>query len=287
MPTPDPGRTIAVPANLENLADFRGWLLGPAPGEDPSGIEIDLSRWRRVTPNPLAGLVAVAASHASRGSPVHIEWPADLRARQMLHSVGFAAALRAFGDWGFPETEGRLDRIVPIIPMQNFRTTHEVQGLGDALQDQFLAIDALPTSLVGDASTVLTEAADNVVWHAECEEGGFALAWMRRRRQDSVNRLFIEIAVADAGRGIRASLGDAGEDRDAIERAMQGGVTGAIGQHRGYGLMHVLEAMRAPGRLLTVHSGDGFVAREVGYDRSRQTGARFPGTLITASIRAG
>lgn len=277
---------FVAPAHMENLADLRGWPLGEPPATDAK-VRIDLSRWRRVTPNPVAGLAAVVAYLARQGNTPELIWPVDVYAQRMLHTAGFFEALDTFEDWFSPDAPARVDRILPIIPVRNFRTHDQVEDLMDEMQETFSANDRIPTGLLVDATTALGEAADNVIWHAECEEGGFALAQMRRRQEYGVTRWFMEIAVADPGRGIRASLGGEGDDREAVRRALREGVTGLDERHRGYGLAQMVELARQPQRLLTVHSGDGFTARGLGYDLSQQTGVRFPGTLITMSMPAG
>ena len=278
---------FVAPANMENLADLRGWPLGDPPPDAEVEILIDLRPWRRVTPNPLVGLIAVAAHYARYDNPLKILNPDADYARRMLHTVGFIEALRTFAFWTDDEpSPGKVERILPVIPVQNFRTHDDVERLGNVMYEEFSASDKLPANLLQDASLALTEAAENVVWHADCEEGGFTLAQVRRRRVFGVTRWFIEIAVADPGQGIRASLGGEGDDLDAVSRALEEGVTGLDDLHRGYGLAHMEEAARQPERLLTVHSGDGFVARGYRYDLSQKVEARFPGTLVTMSMLA-
>ena len=278
---------FVAPANMENLADLRGWPLGDPPPDSEVEVLIDLRRWRRVTPNPLVGLIAIAARYARHSRRIEIRYPNADYARRMLHTVGFIEALRTFASWTDDEpSPGKVERILPVIPAQNFRTHDDVERLVEVMEEQFSASDRLPASLLQDASTALGEAADNVIWHADCVEGGFAFAQVRRRREFGVTRWFIEIAVADSGRGIRESLGDEGDDLDAVRRALEEGVSGLSDQYRGYGLTHMEEAARQPQRLLTVHSGDGFVARGYRYDLSHEVRARFPGTLITMSMPA-
>lgn len=174
---------FVAPANMENLADLRGWTLGDPPPDPDVEILIDLRRWRRVTPNPLVGLIAVAAYYARYGNAIEILDPDADYARRMLHTVGFIEALRTFAPWTDDEpSPGKVERILPVIPVQNFRTHDDVERLVEVMEEQFSASDRLPASLLQDASTALGEAADNVIWHADCAEGGFALAQVRRRR---------------------------------------------------------------------------------------------------------
>ena len=272
---------------MENLADLRGWPFDEPPHDTDVAVRIDLRRWQRVTPNPVVGLIAVAASYARYGNPIEILYPTADYARRMLYTIGFLEALQTFASWIDDEPPpGKVDRILPIIPVQNFRGHNDVERLARVMDEGFSASDRLPTNLLQDASLALGEAADNVLWHADCAEGGFALVQVRRRRVFGVTRWFIEIAVADPGQGIRASLGRDGDDLDAVMCALMEGVSGSDDPHRGYGLAHMEETARHPERLLTVHSGDGFAARGHRYDLSQKVETRFPGTLVTMSMVA-
>ena len=163
---------FVAPAHMENLAGLRGWLLGEPP---PAGAEvlIDLSRWRRVTPNPVVGVIAVAARYSRLDNPIEIVPPDDAYARRMLGTVGFLEALSTFAEWTDEEIPlGSVARLLPIIPVRNFRTHDQVEDLMDEMQETFSANHRIPSSLLVDATTALGEAADNVIWHAECGKRG-------------------------------------------------------------------------------------------------------------------
>lgn len=283
----DQPKTLVSPANMEDLSRISGWPFVSPSDEEASGIRVDLTRLRRVAPSPLVGMAAIVASNARRGAAIEIEWPTDLNARRTLHAAGFGSALGEFGDWWIPdETLERPRRILPIIPTQNFRTEMEVESLARIIAAQFRAIDRLHSGLLSHVSDTLSEAAGNVVQHADCEDGGFALVWLRRRRASGSDQWFIEIAVADAGQGIRESLGEGQTDQSAVQLALQDRVTGTDDPHRGWGLAIMAEIASHQGRLLTVHSGNGVVVRDSMGDRPSQAEVRFPGTLVTLSIPA-
>ena len=278
---------FVAPANMENLGQLRSWPLGEPLAADHVDVHIDLRRWRRVTPNPVVGLIAVAAYHARQDHRIRITYPDADYARRMLGTVGFLEALQTFATWtDAAGSVGKVERILPIIPVHNFRTSPDVENLTSVMDEEFAASDRLPASLLQDASLALAESADNVIWHAGCEEGGFALAQVRRRRVFDTTRWFIEVAVADPGCGIRASLGVTDDDWLAVAAAMEEGRSGLTDEYRGYGLTHMVEAAGKPGRLLTVHFGNGFVVRGHDYVLQRTVDARFPGTLVTMSIPA-
>lgn len=75
-------------------------------------------------------------------------------------------------------------------------------------------------------------------------------------------------------------------DWDAIELAIQEGISGTGSKTRGIGLFGVAEDMRKPGRQLIIHSGIGMLQINEGRQGEAQRTAPFPGTLVSASIAA-
>ncbi len=105
---------FVAPANMENLGQLRSWPLGEPLAADHVDVHIDLRRWRRVTPNPVVGLIAVAAYHARQGHRIRITYPDADYARRMLGTVGFLEALQTFATWtDAAGSVGKVERILP------------------------------------------------------------------------------------------------------------------------------------------------------------------------------
>jgi anti-sigma regulatory factor (Ser/Thr protein kinase) len=128
----------------------------------------------------------------------------------------------------------------------------------------------------------IAELAENVVFHAEAADGGYAAAqtWRRRER--------LEVGIVDLGRGIRRSLienpryANLDNDVDAINTAMQLGVTATPERNTGQGLFSTARLLEFNGGHVLVRSGCGCV-----YDGSRQENGEasfFPGTLVALTI---
>ena len=134
-------------------------------------------------------------------------------------------------------------------------------------------------------STVLTEAAANVVEHAQSSVGGFAVAQMRYFKQDGVQRYYIEVSVGDPGIGIATSLNET-DDATAIAKALEEGTTSTGKDSRGFGLSDIQDAARSGlQRSLIIHSGNGWVLRAPDVtDHSMTVAHRFNGTLLTVYI---
>lgn len=284
--------TFSAPAHMETIADLRDrWTLGDLPDDD-CRVLIDLSHWQRITPTPLIGILCAIARLSAAGHKFDVTLPREAYARRMLETVGFREAVETFVKVKLNyEPPSKVRRLLPIIEVQNFRTSHEVQEMTNRLEERFSVSDTLTSTLLQDASTALGEASENVVNHSSSPVGGFALAQVREKQRWGKKRRYIEIAVGDPGVGIAGTLTpqDDSSDRGAIVYAMEEGSTGVKDDpHRGYGLFEIRTvATNSRDRRLMIHSGDGVVESGLGYDLSEQVGAIFPGTLLTISIPLG
>lgn len=130
----------------------------------------------------------------------------------------------------------------------------------------------------------LDELAENVLHHAASPIGGFAAAqgWPRSRQ--------FEIAIADVGVGIRASLtnnpryADIGDDVTAISTALEPRVTATPERNSGIGLFVTRLLLRANGGVLVVRSGLGEVYSGA-QEGAREAMVSFPGTLVALRAR--
>ena len=269
---------------MQSIASCRDWNLGDVPAEGRP-IVIDLSRWRYVTPTPVVGLLAVLGKLHRQGYEIEIVQPSAPYPLRMLETVGFVDALETFTDvTRTSEPVAAVRRYHPIIRAMNFKTHNEVEQIANELMSEFGTSSRVNPPLNHEAYNALAEAANNAVEHSESPEGGFALAQLRERRPVSGRSWFIEIAIADAGRGIAASLGMA-DDREAIMRALDEGVSGTDDPHRGIGLAEIERLVQEPRRQLVIHSGRGLVTVTAESGRvATDTNSVYPGTLLTVSI---
>ena len=271
---------------MQSIASCRDWNLGDVPPGTKS-VVVDLRQWRSVTPTPVAGLLSVMGKLAREGHEVRVITPRHAYPLRMLETVGFVDALRTFVEvTRTSEPAERVRRYHPIIRAMNFRTHDEVEDIANELVTEFGTSNRVSPPLNGEAHDALAEAANNAVEHANSPEGGFALAQLRERRPRSGRSWFIEIAVADAGRGIAASL-KMDDDQEAILRALDEGVSGTNDPLRGLGLTWIAGLVQEPRRQLVIHSGSGLVTVSQSSRLASHTDSVFPGTLLTVSIPAG
>ncbi|MDA0353356.1 MAG: hypothetical protein O3A10_14250 [Chloroflexi bacterium] len=179
-------------------------------------------------------------------------------------------------------------RILPLLTVRSFRSETDVERMADELPDLFFD-HGLSKSLVQDTATVLAEAANNVVQHAGSAVGGFAVVQQRYMQSQGLRTDYIEIAVADPGRGIAESLGREPADAEAaIIDAVKEGTTSTGDRHRGIGLHELSDLVEgSPGRLLEIHSDHGFyqTGQSIGPD-SMTVANRFRGTAVTVVMVA-
>ena len=278
---------FVAPSQMQSIATCRTWNLGEVP-PDGRAVVVDLTKWRYVSPTPVVGLIAVLGRLMRGGRDITVIEPRAGYPLRMLETVGFVDACETFTEvTRISEPAERVRRYHPIIRAMNFKTHNEVEEIANQLIVEFGTSKQVSPPLNREAHDALAEAANNAVEHADCPEGGFALAQLRERRPASGRSWFIEIAIADAGQGIAASLG-MDSDQQAIMRALDEGVSGTGDPHRGVGLAEIERLVQEPRRELAIHSGHGLVTvTPEGGRVATETASVFPGTLLTVSIPAG
>ncbi len=204
------------------------------------GRALDLSAAERIDLSAAAVLLAHLGAGAS--------WlpPRPLVVRSWLRRVGFNAALERApapeGDSDSLLTFTRLERDADVSAMLE-RLHHRAPAfLGD-----HLGFDRAQSSRF---VVVLAELCHNIPEHAE------GPGWVAVHRYRFRGRNILKIAVADAGRGVRASYGDRYlTDREAIEAAFEEHRSRHDDPGRGHGLREVVKAVKGFGAKITVRSG--------------------------------
>lgn len=250
-------------------------------------LDIDMRECQFVRPPAVLWCTVLPLLAVARGSACRLLVPENVGICLYLQSVGLFKLLKEAGvevdDRGITE---RQDSQL-IVPVTGFRTEGEVEGLANA------ALDALARAGVGSANLyplvgeVFAELALNAVQHSESPIGAFGTIQFY---ESQAGRRFV-CAVADGGIGIRQSLernpalaDKVAYDWDAIELALEEGISTTGSKTRGIGLFGVAEDMRKPGRQLIIHSGIGMLQIADTTQNEPQRTVLFPGTLISATI---
>ncbi|MGY4828206.1 hypothetical protein ACVNIS_06490 [Sphaerotilaceae bacterium SBD11-9] len=199
--------------------------------------------------------------------------------------VGYASRMGLWQAIGLP-TPAAVNARDPhgkFVPLQRLDDA-------DAVHDTSVVLAGICKAFGADKETLssleisLQEIMDNCFAHAEIAPGGLqglacAQSWPRGN--------LAQIAIADAGVGVRASLAgnplltDQLAYENACDLATQFGVTSKPGMgHAGYGLALARQLLQANGGMLLVQSSDEWVrvsGKNVQIGRSLQS---WPGTLI-------
>lgn len=242
--------TIEIsPYGLHHCARLVAQLKGVKPG---SAVRFDLSRWTFVRP-PLLTIVAAHIRNVAlqrQAGAVEVVLPVAPNVRNYLNQMNFEGAL----------VRGEMKNLFEISATQNLpicplRTGDDTESAALRLK-QIVAAKLTSAPEVGQPiasalAITLAELMENFRKHSESASHAFACAqyyaeheyqdagFQHRHRQGA-----IEIAIADTGIGIEASLMSAPELAAAIrsganpcELATRFGVTSKEGQgHQGYGL---------------------------------------------------
>lgn len=160
-----------------------------------------------------------------------------------------------------------LHRMEPMVP----------ESLSEFVAQQAENVNAEETYLL---RMWITELLTNANDHAKSQLGFWVCG---RYNQNDHN---IRICVADSGIGIKQSLVNAGKlpstinHADAIEKALEEGMTSRIGKTGGLGLKHISSYVKSHGGSMTILSGNGrvYLARKT--NRLRGDHKYYQGTIV-------
>lgn len=244
-------------------------------------IRIDLTRVAFIGPTCLAVLLAALKSLQADqlNAPGSVVLPPhDSRTRADLYRMDFFRVLAGAED---PAAAGRE---AGERPCRDFSTHEEAvvvaRELAAAIAER-VDMDR-PSQLA--IQVLLSELAENVVFHASSELGAFAVAQSWRNRPET------EVAIVDLGVGIRGSLTKNPRytgiltDLEAIQTAMKPLVTATPDRNSGYGLAFAQGLLRANGGILRVRSGEAAVYAGA-VDATGISPLSYPGTVIALTMR--
>lgn len=244
---------------------FGDWTRAWSTAEGAEALRIVLPPASFVSPCLVAPLAAGIASRRARSLPTTFlgEDPDSLR---YLQRIDFFRALDITVEEGFDRHE-----TASLVPLQRITSTAVARSLSGALGD-FLEgqLGEGSSSVLRFARFVFEELGANVVQHSRASETGFGLAqaWRASSR--------FQFAFADAGVGFLASLqenreftGRIADDGEALQIALEGGVSRRGAGNIGMGLSLLKELTDRLGGELFLASGEALLHR-----RTIATGAR-------------
>lgn len=254
-------------------------------------ITLDLTNVTFVTPSSMVTLAAIIESRCRCFAPIQLAVPKNGDCRRYLAAAGFVQAVCNFVPIvGGDDLIGRepANRTEAVLPLTRIAKSDEMPSV---LRDLEERIDAMLGR--GDASwdsakrgivSTLRELGENVFQHA-----GGAPGWIagQRYRNRSSGKEYVEIAIADAGRGVRRSLATrytellTATDGEALERALREGLSSSAIPERGTGYFVLQHWTKQSDGSFYLRSGTGAVTRPRRRPLHRVDGlGAWPGTQL-------
>lgn len=253
---------------------------------------LNLANVRFGTPSGLVGLLLAAETARRYHDSVVINLKDDEFRRYLSRSrfIEFASPTCRLVP-GLSEREGirfahRYGRSKDLIELTRLEVAEDLRGLIERTIDTLTEGLGYSRRQAFRVVTMVSEAGMNLIEHAGIH--GYAAL----QSYSPPSGRFVELAIGDAGRGIRDRLREnvsftaTPSDIAAIKLAVRPGVS-TFGPSRGIGLAGLVTATRAHGGSLQVRSGTGRVRIRAGRPQLLPfEGARFPGTQITITLPA-
>ena len=260
----------------------------------PTGVlthVIDLRSVRFISPGPLVTMATVLANRSPSHPAIRLVVPENWDCRRYLAAAGF---LQPLGESVEIEGAGDLMGLGPseletLLPLTRLSASEEIPEL-------LRRIEGRLDSMMGGGNgtweatkrpilSTIRELAENVFQHADGSAGWIAAQRYRTR----VGTPFIEVAIADRGRGIRRSLATRhtelllSSDSQALERMLTEKLSRHSNAFRGTGYFVLQLATRELDGSFHLRSGSGTAERvRRGALQHQDCISTWPGTQLQA-----
>lgn len=275
------------------ITSVRVPLVGSQPLHSPAlaqiaagqhGVVFDASDMSFASPLDLAGITAWAARLRDEGSCVRFVLPDDGDLCRYLVRMDLIQHLAVAGVTvsGPAPMVRRADRADVLLEVRRICGPADAERFAEDVYR--LAQLHTSDSSAAAGAKMLGELLDNAITHAASHAGVYAAAQVHQRVGD------LELAVADAGIGIRSHLARNPRFRnltatEALRAALQPGVTGTSEQ-RGNGLPDLLSTASGFGGQLLLRSDDGYAqVMATSTDRKFAAAGQVPGTWAWVHVR--
>lgn len=282
-PIISPGIIAGVRIRLAGSQPLHSAALGQMLAGCP-GVVFDAGDMSFASPLDLAGITAWAARLCHEGARVGFVLPDNgdvcryLVRMDLIEHLGQAGVVVS----GPAPVVRRADRTDVLLEVRRICGPADAERFTvDVYQ---LAQRHTSDSSAAAGAKMLGELLDNAITHAASPVGVYAAAQVHHRGGD------LELAVADAGIGIRSHLARNPRFRsltaaEALGAALRPGVTGTS-ERRGNGLPDLLSTASGFGGQLLLRSDDGFTqVMAASSDRKFAAAGKVPGTWAWVHVR--
>ena len=264
---------------------------------DADSVMLDLSSVSFVTPGSIVTLAAIIEPVSKSLPRLQLLVPTSSECLRYMASAGFLKTISAFA-----EIVGAADvqSIEPVyretlLPLTRLAASAEIPALLQRLEAQ---LDDMLGS--GDESwkgtkrpilSAIRELCENVFQHAGETPGWIAA---QKYRNGKTGKAYVEIAIGDAGRGIRRSLATRFTellnvtDSVALQRMIAEKLTRSTNAYRGTGYFVLQLATKQLDGSFHLRSGQGAIDRRRGGQvQHREESGQWPGTQLQIRLTCG
>jgi hypothetical protein len=283
---------LALPTSLDHRSMDRILDEAIAIADGPVLFDARHARW--TDPNGMVALLCAGRAILERsGRPARFQLPENADTSGYMARMGFfraAEELFEFDKSPPRRPSGDTAVLLEIMPITTNSDVHEVVERVQSSAGTILGRTLnYPATAVVPFSVILSEVCQNILEHAEAPGWVAAQSYNWQRR---LGRHVLVLAVADMGRGFRASLtpehsarfGDRWSDATALEAAFIHGVTRFPDSHRGQGIQQIRKQVRRWDGALSIRSGTARIADVPEWDDQPpllQGLGSFPGSQIS------
>lgn len=270
-------------STVQALAD--SVFAGESSREVHALVRFDISSIGFAEPYGVVVLAAIMEKLVHDGHQVEVICPTDINCASYLVSCGFVQQVRSFaGLAGAARLEGSATTSSTVLPVHLLRSPEDVEAL-QVRVEEFLRLAGGWEERHPIIGTI-RELCVNVFHHADYPAGWIAGQRYHNRYEGSD---YVEVAIADAGQGIRRSLGAvipemlSLSDGCVLERMLREGLTSTQNAYRGNGYYVLQEAAGELDGSFSLRSGAGAVLRGRGGELHRRENLpMWPGTQLKA-----
>jgi hypothetical protein len=249
-----------------------------------AGTVIDLASARFVDTYGMVTICCAALSATARNEQLVFRRPAVQNTANYLARMNVGAFLSDECGLSNDLPDVRHHRVDPntLCEVRRFAASDNLDELVDLLCARLEGL--APGDVVAELAASFWELSDNTRFHAQTDGGVLAAQVYEQGRPNQR----VDLALGDVGIGIRRSLQnnehESVDDADAIELALEEGVSGTGDPSRGYGLPSVVRRVRELGGQTTIRSGAGSRAIRPRSDATSRLGTSLRGTVVGVSI---
>lgn len=235
-------------------------------------IRLDFSNLNSITNSVMPPLAAFLRLQTAKDK-IEFEYtpPSNQNLAKRLSNSGLAHYID-FRKFNKPKIKS------PKPTLMQYLDNAECNEVSDTIINHVLRTAQLDRKNIAALEWVINEITDNVINHSLSKIGGFAIY------HKIPNTNIIEFTVADAGVGIARTLGLT-DEREAVELAVQEGVTKDKSKNQGNGLYGTFKLACGSAGLFNLRSKKGilYVSKD-GETHTRLNNVPFPGTMVMCQI---